>query len=139
MYKPKHFTANELFPDVVLRKYPPRLYWGFFDDRALRFMDWLRDELGRPIRVNINAQGIKNFQNRGFRPNTYKTSLYCSQHCFGRAFDFDVDGMTVEDVRVWLIENRDRLPYPIWVEDGVSWSHIDLRQSDENKLYFFKI
>lgn len=139
MYKPDHFTASELFPDAVIKKYPPRLYWGFYDQRLLEFIDWLRKELDRPIRVNINAAGVKNFQNRGFRPNTYTSKLYCSQHCFGRAIDFDVDGMSAEDVRQWLRDNKDRLPLPIWVEDGVNWVHIDIRQSDEGMLYFFKI
>lgn len=135
MYKPTHFTATELFPDAVINKYGEQC-WQFMDDRLLETLDFIRESIDKSIFINIRG-GVKQFQNRGYRPNTYKKTLYCSPHLHGRAVDFDVDGMTAQEVRNWLKENADKLPYPLWVEDDVTWIHIDVRQSDKDKLYFF--
>lgn len=137
MYKPKHFSANELFPNAVITKYGEQC-WQFMDDRLLETIDFIREKIGKRIFVNVRY-GDKKFQNRGYRANTYKTKLYCSQHLHGRAVDFDVEGMPAKDVRDWLKENADILPHPIWVEDAVTWVHIDVRQSDKGKIYFFKV
>ena len=137
MYKPKHFSIEELVPPETLSKYGESLCWTFMDHRLLEVLDWLRMALNRSIW--INRDDISN--NRGFRTNLYNTSrMYCSQHLFGRAADFNVDGMTVEEVHQFLRDNIDDIPHPIWVEeaDGVNRVHIDVRYSDKGKLYFFK-
>lgn len=138
-YIPKHFIVEEFFPYQVIAKYGEDKCWEFMDERVLKFMDWIREELDRPIIINNYKWGGK-FSYRGFRPNTYKKSrLYCSQHCFGRAIDFDVEGMTSDEVRKWLKTHINDLPFNIWVEDKVNWVHIDVRYSNKGKLYFFNI
>lgn len=131
IYKCKYFDLSELMPDEMIEKYGEQC-WQFLDYRLLVTLDFIREKLNRPIYVNGNG-----FNYRGYRPNTYKDSLYASQHLHGRAADFDVEGMLANEVRNWLKNNANQLPFPIWVEDGVNWVHIDVRQSDKGQIYFF--
>ena len=45
----------------------------------------------------------------------------------GTAVDFDVQGMSAEEVRKWIERNKVLLPYPIRLEEGVNWVHLDMR------------
>ena len=45
---------------------------------------------------------------------------------------------TAEELRKWLKENKENLPHNIRVESGVNWLHVDVRQDNKEKLYFFK-
>ena len=48
-----------------------------------------------------------------------------SAHALGRAFDITVSGMEAEAARKIIIDDSDKLPYPIRLEDGVNWVHVD--------------
>jgi uncharacterized protein YcbK (DUF882 family) len=63
--------------------------------------------------------------------------VYVSPHILGKAVDFDVEGMKAEEVRKWLILNRDSIPYPIRLENNVSWVHLDV-EDNGTKIYLFK-
>jgi len=139
MYKTKYFSIEELVPKAILSKYGDSS-WQFLDNRVLETIDFIREHLNRSITINNYKWGGR-FQNRGYRSNLYKNnSLYASQHLHGRAIDFVVEDMSVVEVHKWLRMNQNKLPYPLWVEDidGMNWVHIDIRQSDKGKLYFFK-
>lgn len=114
--------------------------WGFMDARILQVLDWMRERLSRRITINDYKWGGR-FQNRGYRSNLYAKALYASQHLHGRAVDFVVEGMSVEEVHSWLEANKDHIPFPIWVEkkDGMTWVHIDVRQSNKKKIYWFGV
>lgn len=144
MYKCKHFKIQELVSKQVFEKYGEKA-WEFFDDRFLKTIDWLRDVLQKPILINTwHQKGIS--QQQGFRSNlerfvvnkTEEGALYCTQHMFGRAADMEIMGMTADEFRKWAVKNADQFPYPVWIEDNVSWVHIDTRQSDKQKVYLFK-
>ena len=58
----------------------------------------------------------------------------------GKAIDFDVKGMTADEVREWLIENEDLLPYKIRLEHKINktgktitWVHMDVYYLERNK------
>ena len=57
-----------------------------------------------------------------------------SAHCTANAADFSVEGMTAEEVRNWLVSQK--LPYPIRLEAGVDWVHLDCNNAGQ-KIYFF--
>lgn len=59
-----------------------------------------------------------------------KTSVYLSAHILGKAGDFDVAGMTAEEARQAIKNNANLLPYPVRLEKGVSWLHMDVRSDD---------
>lgn len=143
MKKCKHFEIYELVSKQVYLKYGETA-WQFFDPRLLEMLDWLREKLDRSITVNDWYWGGK-FQQRGLRCNldpmmvakTQAGKIYCSPHPLGQGVDFDVKGMTAQEVRTWLIKHQEELPFAIRLEDGVNWVHLDVRNVGV-KLYLFK-
>lgn len=143
MYKPKKFGLKELVCPEVYNKYGERA-WEFFDPRLLETIDWLRRKLDKKIIINTWATG-GNFTQRGLRCNlcdlvetkTKSKTIYMSSHILGKALDFNVDGMTAEEVRKWIITHQNDLPHPICLESDVSWVHLDMRDKGQ-KVYVFK-
>lgn len=140
-YKCKYFRIEELVSEQVFEKYG-QIAWQFFDEKLLITIDWLREELGLKITINDWFWGGK-YSQRGYRCNleplvldkTKQEKIYCTAH-IGQGVDFDVEDMTSGGFRIWIEYNKDRLPYPIRIEDGVSWNHIDIRNTGV-KVYFF--
>ena len=48
-----------------------------------------------------------------------------------------VIGMTAEEVRQWIIDHADELPYPARLERDVSWIHMDTRCNSYEKVELF--
>jgi len=139
--KAKHFTIKELVCPHVYQKYGERA-WMFLDSRLILNLDTIRERLNRPITVNTGS-----LTQRGFRCPKCKIvrdkfeagELYLSAHTMGKAVDFTVKDMDAEVVRLWLAKNGKFLPYPIRVESGVSWVHMDVFETDtEQHVYFFR-
>ena len=62
-----------------------------------------------------------------------------SAHCTGEAFDITVQGMTAEEARNIIDLSRNRLPYPIRLEQDVSWLHVDAYDDGKGKIItYFK-
>ena len=51
--------------------------------------------------------------------------IYLSGHFLGKADDFMVKSMTAENVRLWLLKNQEKIPFPIRLEKNVPWVHMD--------------
>jgi hypothetical protein len=142
MKKCVHFKIYELVSEQVFDKYGQKA-WRFFDPRLLETIDWIREKLGKPITVN-DWRWEGDFDERGLRCNmddlvrakTNKGDIYLSAHVLGMATDFDVEGMTAQEVRDWLVEHQDELPYPVRLEEGVSWVHLDVEDMGV-KVYLF--
>ncbi|WP_294141560.1 hypothetical protein [uncultured Sanguibacteroides sp.] len=60
------------------------------------------------------------------KDKTERGEIYLSAHCNGAGVDFEVKGMTAEEVRTKIAANMCLLPYPIRIERGVSWVHLDI-------------
>jgi hypothetical protein len=151
MYKPRHFTLKELTCPHVFSKFG-EVAWQFFDDKMLMTIDLIRDQLG-PIYVNNwdfdkkmrDLTGMSLFDERGFRciqcslvkDAIAQNRLYVSPHMTGQGVDFDVKGMLASEVRKWLKENSLILPYPIRLENAVTWVHLDTRDAGKGKIYTF--
>jgi hypothetical protein len=54
--------------------------------------------------------------------------IYISAHGLGKGDDFHVQGRTAEEVRQYLIKNKDKIPHPIRLEVGVPWVHMDCEE-----------
>ena len=87
---------------------------------------------------------VGDYTQRGLRCNkcklvANKSVSYLSAHVLGKAGDFSVDGMSAEEARQKIIENIDRLPHPIRMENGVAWLHIDVLEQYgiDEKIYLF--
>ena len=134
MYRTKYFKLHELVSKSDYDSLGEKC-WDLLDERALRTLDALREDLGRPITINTwktNGQ----FSWRGYRSRAYYKSdaeyiKSRSQHKFGRAFDFDVKGMSAEDVRQYIYKNKSKFPHISFIEADVNWVHFDTRNCQE--------
>lgn len=143
----RYFDIEELICPHVYNNAALRvLAWDFFDPRLLETMYIIRNVLGRAVYVNNWATG-GSLSQRGLRCNVCKlvaekTALekpYISTHLQGTGIDFDVKGMSAQQVRDWIIKNQDILPYPIRLEDKVTWVHLDMRNDGKiGKVVMFE-
>ncbi len=140
--KTKYFALHELVCDHIYEKYGETA-WQFIDPRLKITIDWIREKLDKPITINNYGFGGLDTQS-GVRCNmcnlvkskTDKGQVYMSAHCTSNAVDFSVEGMTAEEVRNWLVRNQEDLSYPIRLESGVDWVHLDCRDTGQ-KIYLF--
>ena len=131
MYEPIYFDLKELVCKQVYDHYG-KVAWSFFDEKLLRTMDIIRQKTGKAIYVN-NWDAGGQFDERGLRclkcslnANAFlEGRMYMSPHTRGCACDFDILGMLAEESRQWIIKNQVLLPYPIRLEAGVNWVHLD--------------
>lgn len=112
-----------------------------FDENAIRTLIELRQLFGVSITIN-NWSWRGQFSFRGYRPWSYFTKQSFSQHSMGRAFDFDVKGLSADEARekIYKWKKEGKLQYLTGVETGVSWVHIDCRicdRLDDDGLFKF--
>lgn len=113
--------------------------WEFPDLRLLEVLLWIRNTLGKPITINSGTK----YTQRGMRCNCCemvksKNYAYLTTHSFGMGVDFDVQGMTADEVRAWLEAHKDELPHNIRLESNSTWVHLDIRNETDNKIVYFK-
>jgi len=140
-----YFSLNEIFcPEVV--KHYGEFAWNFLDVRLSITLEAIRMRLNKVIYVNDYAVHGKMTQ-RGFRcvqcqlmKDVYKSGeLFTDPHALGKAMDFSVEGLVAEEVRQYIIKNRNLWPYPIRLENSVNWVHLDLYNNNYNdKVIFFE-
>lgn len=137
----KYFSIEELVGRRTAKKYG-QTAWRFLDPKALHALLIVREGIRRPITVNAG-----NRQQRGLRTNiqqivrnkSLRNRLYISAHIQGKAFDFDIKGLSARVVRGWIQENAGRFPFKIRLEIGVSWVHLDTIWENKNpRVYLFK-
>lgn len=147
----RYFEIHELVGISTYNKYGERA-WMFLDTDALHALLIVRQGMGYPITVNNWFWGGK-FSQRGLRTNLQqifrkyfgKSILYLSGHVLGKAFDFDVEGFTAEEVRSWVIRNEDLFPFKIRLENTlngkqINWVHLDTLYEIKNpKVYLLNI
>ena len=144
--KSKYFKIQELVSKQTYEKYGEKS-WIFLDERLILTLDALREYFDAPITVNNWLWG-GNLQQRGLRTNcdeivknkTLKNSLYVSQHCLGKAVDFNVKNHTVKDVYKVILENPKAFPYIKRIENinkTPTWVHIDIANTENENIIIF--
>lgn len=137
LFKPKNFDLKELVSKFIFEKFGERA-WQFFDHRILENLQAIREHYGVPITVNDWHKG-GTFQYRGFDEGGFRKEG-TSQHNHGRAIDYIITGISAEQHRKDLKGGKIKLPYPnVYVEDEVTWNHMDVRQSENIGVYLFKV
>lgn len=150
-YKSRYFIIQELVCPHVFKKYG-EVAWQFFDDKLLMTLDFIREALG-PMYVNnwdMTEEERKKlemplYDERGFRciqcdlvKNAIKEErLYVSSHMTGQGVDFNIEFLHASKVRLWIAGNFIKLPFPIRLEKGVSWVHLDTRYAGNGKVVLF--
>ena len=137
IYKCKYFKLQELVSPLVFNKYG-EFAWSFFDAEILKDLDKIREHFGSALTINTWLFGGNTTQ-CGLRSNMdkmvkEKTTLYCSAHTMGKAFDLHAyDNVKLYGIIYKMIEN-DELKAVKRLEDRRStkdgWVHIDSFQSD---------
>lgn len=132
-YKYKYFKAYELVPKTVYEELGEDAF-EWIDPKLMTALEYIRERLGT-VTINTWKQGGA-LQYRGLRTKESKHYSTKSQHCVGKAADFDVKGMTAQEVREWLIDNREEpaLAPITFIEMAVHWVHIDIRPAVSNTL-----
>lgn len=121
----KYFQVSELVCRHTFSQWGERS-WQFLDTAYLHNLLVIRrDILQAPMICNHDGA-----EQRGLRCNRCelvkeKTRAYLSSHVLGKAGDFTVKGLTAQEARSRIRNNADRLPYPLRMEGGVNWLHID--------------
>lgn len=136
----KYFDVSELVCEHTYSEWGEKS-WQFLDTEFLHNLLVIRrDILQLPMICNHD-----NANQRGLRCNLCQIvkdsgKLYLSSHIFGRAGDFTVKGLTAQEARLRIRNNTHLLPYPLRMEGGVTWLHIDtLPQTGiKQKVYEFK-
>jgi len=123
-YKPMFFAIQELC-DPETYKTLGEAAWMLFDPLLLSTLDRIRNRYGKPIVINDWVSGGK-FKYRGFRPSNCTEGSPLSAHRRGQAIDFDVKGMTAEEVRQDIKKNQEHIDFMLinQVELAVNWVHI---------------
>lgn len=139
----KYFDIEELACPHISKRDGERA-WIYFDPRLLANLLFVREGIGLPIFANNWAIG-GNLSQRGLRCNicslvkekTALEKLYMTPHT-GMAVDFNVKGMSALEVRNWIKEHEDEMPYPCRLEADVNWVHMDTRTDGANgKVTYF--
>lgn len=135
----KFFQVRELVCPHTFSKWGERS-WQFLDTAFLHNLLIIRrDILQAPMTCNHDGAG-----QRGLRCNRCelvkdKDGVYLSSHVLGKAGDFTVQGLTAQEARSRIRNMGHLLPYPLRMEGGVNWLHIDTlpQHGITSKVYEF--
>ena len=143
----RYFSLRELIDEPTYKKYGD-FAWNFLRTELLETLFVLRDRIiKQPMTINTWMTGGK-FSERGLRHNmsaevwkyTKANKQFMSAHVLGAGVDFDAKGMTAAEVRALIQAKANQLPYPIRLEDGKSWVHIDVyNDGSKEKVQLFKV
>ena len=139
--KSKYFKIQELVSEQVYKKYGEKS-WMFIDEKLIKTLDLLREHFNKPIIVNNWLWGGELHQ-RGLRANkdemvANKKDYYISQHCLGKAVDFNVKGMTAQEVYEEIIKNKDKFYLISRIENikyTPTWVHIDVANTEKFVIF----
>jgi hypothetical protein len=124
-----NFHLDELVHPSILNQFGASSV-RFLDRRALEGLQWLRNTLGHPLKVNDYFHGGA-FQNSGLRPFNVKVGAQFSDHKFGRAWDVKCEHLTPDEIREHIIKHELFLTeanYITNIEEGTAtWTHISNR------------
>lgn len=121
----RFFQVRELVCSHVFSKWGERSWQFLSTDYLNNLLVIRRDILQMPMVCNHDGA-----EQRGLRCNMCKMvkekkAAYLSSHILGRAGDFSVQGLTAQEARSRIRAMQNLLPYPMRMEGGVSWLHID--------------
>jgi len=135
-YTPIHFKPYELVDSVTLTKFGDNV-WRLFDPLLLSTIDRIRERYNAPMTINNWSAGGP-FSFRGFRPSDCTEGAPYSGHRRGQCVDFDVKGMTSEQVRQDILKNPDHIDFMFInaIEAGTNWCHIST-ENVANRIMVF--
>ena len=135
----RFFQVRELVCGHTFSNWGERSWQFLSTDYLHNLLVIRRDILQMPMVCNHDGA-----EQRGLRCNMCKMvkekkAAYLSSHILGRAGEFSVQGLTAQEARSRIRAMQNLLPYPMRMEGGVSWLHIDTlpQFGIEAKVYEF--
>jgi len=128
--KSEHFKIYELVSRDFYNKKGEDAWW-YICSKLITTIDVLKRYFPKGT-ISINTwywNGNRMWS--GLREEGSKYYSGTSFHSFGKAVDCIFSDYTTEEVRQFIIDNPEKFPYVKGIELGVSWLHIDTRNSDE--------
>lgn len=136
-----YFSIEEFVPKEIFSKYGDKSTW-FIDRNTVLLADFIRDRFGKSMTIN-NWHTGGSFNNRGFRVPDCAIGGALSQHKFKTAFDFNIDGITPQEIYKDIIDHQD-----MYMKAGATtiedisftngWNHIDRRWTGLDKILIVK-
>lgn len=135
----EHILIEELVPKkIFLQKGKDCLL--LIDPRLPIVLERIRELCGNKEMTINNWLWNGKYQYRGYRSADCPIGAKYSMHKYGKAADFDIKGMTAEQVRRIIVTNEQELMALglTRMEAGTSWVHIDLKGIGLEHIYIFK-
>lgn len=137
----RYFKIQELVCPHVFAKHG-EISWMFLSTLYLHTLLVLRrDILKVPLVCNtttLTQRGLRCNLCEIVKAKTDADIVYLSAHHLGIGGDLSSPEMTAEEMRRKIEDNSDLLPYPIRMEKGVNWLHIDCYDTGTpNKITYF--
>lgn len=136
-----YFRLEEFIPKEVYNRFGDNSIW-FVDKRIIDLANFVRSRFGKSMTIN-NWHSGGNLNNRGFRTPDSAVGGQFSQHKFGRAFDFNIAGVTPQEIYKDLLANSS-----LYIKAGLTtaediaytpnWTHFDIREHKEQGLKIVK-
>lgn len=136
-----YFSIEEVVPKELYSKFGDKSIW-FIQRETLLLADFIRDRFGKSMTINNWHEGGA-LNNRGFRMPDCATGGFLSQHKFGKAIDFNIEGLTPQEVYKDIMDHSDMYMKAgaTTVEDIAftnGWTHIDRRWTGLNEILIVK-
>ena len=138
-YRCEHFRIEELVSPEAFQMLHEDVLWSAFDEDLLKAADWLRERYGRCTINNWLWSG--GFTQSGLRTKDSRFYSPGSQHSIGCALDMKFSDYSAEYIRDDLAAMElagEEIPRGIRrIERGVSWLHIDCKETNQATIYWF--
>ena len=111
------------------------------DERIIQLAQYVRDRFKKSVTVNNWYYGGE-YKYRGVRPYNCKVGAKYSQHKYGRAFDFTVEGISIKELHKDINKNQkeyfaNHLRAVESIHKADTWMHFDVRFSNLNDIFWF--
>lgn len=136
-----YFRLEEFVPKEIYSRFGEKSVW-FIDRGTILLADFIRDRFGKSMTIN-NWHSGGSFNNRGFRVPDSTVGGKLSQHKFGKAIDFNIAGVTPQEIYKDIIDNAD-----MYMKAGATtvedisftngWIHLDRRYTNTSTLLIVK-
>ncbi len=133
----KYFKIQELVPKELFDLVHNDVLWGVFDDKLILSIDELKKTFNSgTMYINNWFWGLGRSQS-GLRTKGSTHYSPTSQHSIGKAIDCVFSDYDREDIRTFIKNNPDKFPYIRRLEGGVSWLHVDVKETGRDTIVEF--
>ena len=138
----QNFNIKELVCKHCYDKFKD-LSWQFLSTEILSTLYTLRFEIFKCPMIINNWSTNGTFSQRGLRCNMCqliksKKSIYLTPHGQGKAIDFNIKNLTIEETKNLIRQNKQKFEYPVRLEaNTTTWCHVDVYQPDSRTFVEF--